>query len=590
MRKIPENELNRLLESLSALQPREQSAEHAVERVRLELTRQRVGETEHPDPGKRRSFMARKMSRYAAAAALAAAGFIVWHGVQNPASPGGVVWAHVAKNMEQVRSYQYRERRLASASVDKTGYEIQSDQETRVYWLSECGSRKDVHQEGILSLSIFSRFPGREYTVVFYRQKQYGRQNVKWAGMGGDYDFVGDFVRTIKTQDYTELGPGEIDGIKVQGIELKGQKISGEAVDDAVTQIWVDEQTELPAFVELTGKTRLGASPVRIVQDQFVWNAPLEESFFQPNIPADFAQVDLGIEQTPKTENFVTTAHPAMKTPDFSSLRERGLVTEEETPRNAFKLSGMEEIWKEQDRIMATWPEYETARSALREELDSKIALADRTPDDRVQGGILLREKFWDAGGCLSTTSYRYGYMARIALEAAHERVPDDLAITDELVETIQSVMVNACYPEYSEERVRNPKFASALFDLRNNQVAQGMREIRQGRAPLWEDFVRGYDLSLLLAKKEQYEQARQVVQWLLDYAERGGWTAYRKPLEKHLDLLARRDSLNFNIYASRGSTFPEEFRYARRLFSFKGPAKRGAVPIHVLHPNPTWH
>jgi hypothetical protein len=78
--------------------------------------------------------------------------------------------------------------------------------------------------------------------------------------------------------------------------------------------------------------------------------------------------------------------------------------------------------------------------------------------------------------------------------------------------------------------------------------------------------------------------------QWLLDHAEAGGWTAYLKPLEDMHEHFGQGVRSGFNIYAHTNTNYPEEFRYSRRLSSFKGPASRGAIPIHQLKDNPVWN
>lgn len=250
-------------------------------------------------------------------------------------------------------------------------------------------------------------------------------------------------------------------------------------------------------------------------------------------------------------------------------------------------------ICRAMDAVMQTWPRYATVRDALHEELARRFDLERVAVDQLAQMALALREQFWQAGGNFSPSAYRDGYTARLLLEIAHQRDPRNLTITDELVETMQAVEVSWAWVQKGEtaSKVRNDELARALRSLRLAQFEQTKQEVAQGRRPMWEDFVRANDLPLLLGKLGEFETARQVVEWEMEQAERGGWTAYLDPLERSLDVLNQGDVLEFNIYWARHSSYPEEYKYARRLPSFRGPRpqQRGVTPLHQLSAHPTW-
>ena len=95
------------------------------------------------------------------------------------------------------------------------------------------------------------------------------------------------------------------------------------------------------------------------------------------------------------------------------------------------------QIWEFQDTVMATWPPFEQVQAELRQELQEKLGIEQLSVDELVVTGIALRERFWELAGCFSETSYPYAYAARIVTEMAHEKAPDNLAVTDQLVESI---------------------------------------------------------------------------------------------------------------------------------------------------------
>jgi hypothetical protein len=252
-----------------------------------------------------------------------------------------------------------------------------------------------------------------------------------------------------------------------------------------------------------------------------------------------------------------------------------------------------DQICKAQDKIMHTWPPYSDIRDQLDDELLQGFDLENTQSEKLVQMALELRRKFWQGGGNFSKVSYRDGYMARILLELVHRRDPKNMAITDELVETIQSVELSWSwvYEEGSYKKVRNSELAKVLLKLRSAQFDQIKKEVEQGREPTWEDFLRTNDLVLLLGKRKDYESAQEVVKWEIQEADRGEWMSYIEQLEKSLHELSRNNVLEFNIYWAYKSSYPEEYKYARRLPSFTGPnpEKRGVTPIHELNSNPVW-
>jgi hypothetical protein len=250
------------------------------------------------------------------------------------------------------------------------------------------------------------------------------------------------------------------------------------------------------------------------------------------------------------------------------------LLNDNQAPPPPRAVTGMEQIHAAQDEVMSAWPKYGDLRDSLRQELDQKLNLKSRSAEELVEIGVLLREKYWDAGGDLSPTSYRYGYMARVLLELAHAREPNDLAIGDELAETIMSI-----------QTMGREDFWPVLRDLRAAQFRQTCAEVESGRQPVWEDFARGCDMTYLFSDRRGPEEGVPVVDWLISHAQAGGWVAYLDLLEQMRSQLAKKSGLGYNIHAP--GEFPEEFRYGNRLPSFRGPAKRAAVPSRPLQPQP---
>ena len=86
---------------------------------------------------------------------------------------------------------------------------------------------------------------------------------------------------------YTELGRTTIDGVVVEGIEGRRREADGQ---DCVMRIWVDVEADLPVQIEVELKGMEGGrmKQQKFVMENFDWNAQLDESFFEPNVPDDY--------------------------------------------------------------------------------------------------------------------------------------------------------------------------------------------------------------------------------------------------------------------------------------------------------------
>jgi hypothetical protein len=250
-------------------------------------------------------------------------------------------------------------------------------------------------------------------------------------------------------------------------------------------------------------------------------------------------------------------------------------LTKDEISRLLWK-GNKKEIWKAQDAIMRTWPDY----SKICVELIKQIAFNDNTPvQELVEKAITSRAKFWEAGGGLSSDSYQHVYKARILLELAHEREPQNLTITDELVETIQAAYPLFFFNEQANKKIRRDEIDKILLGLRSSQFEQIRKEVQQGRNPSKHDFIRAVELAIILSIYD-VAKAKETVDWLQHEAIRGGWNRYYTRLEEFQGYLDQGEPFCFAIYRFNNNSPP--VRYQRRYPSFRGPTpqKRGITLI----------
>jgi outer membrane lipoprotein-sorting protein len=562
----------------------------------LELQRNR-NKQRTSDTHTRRTIMNSRITKFAAAAVIIIA---VLTGIYQLIDGASVAWAGVAEKVEDIQNYIYRERQTETTSPNEKGFEFVSELEMISYNSLLYGNKTEGYRnEELITLSYL--FPQtKEFIAIIPPAKLYERHPlsdlvIREMQQKRPRNIVSRFMST----DYISLGTEVIDRIEVEGIEVIDPKVlwqNPESVESFIAQLWVDVETELPVWLELQIVPKGSNTTIRFVADKFQWNVDFDESDFVPDIPADYKLKSStpSIEQAQPPTETMDRAEPYLSKfknldlPDIEQLRLLGL---EDEPQRDIALSGHLEVWQTQDDFIRNWPGYKDVRAELYDELVEKLDIENLSQESLISTGLALREKFWQEGGCLSEASYSFGYASRILLEMAHNKDPENMDIADELVESIMSVELIWQYVEDTNGRIWNPCYNNVLRTLRSAQFDQIRNDTIQGQSPAWKDFVRVNDLAILLGFLKDYDEGLKVVDWLILEAERGGWMAYLNPLKKMQRQYSNGEKFNYNIYVPKNEAFPEEYRYFRRLPSFKGPMqkKRGVIPVHIRNSNPDW-
>jgi len=551
-----------------------------------------------------RIIMKSKITKFAVAAVIIIAIVAGINQLGGSIDPASVAWAAVAERVEEIQNYVFRMRQTETSGPVKGGFEFVTETEMIMYNSSQHGNKTESYRNGELITRSFLLLQEKEFIGVCPPAKMYERRSLSEAQLREmDQMSPRKIVSRFMSADYKALGPETIDGIEVEGVEVDDPKVLKEnppPLESFAARLWVDVETELPVWLELEFVPKGSTNTTKMVVDEFVWDVQFDASEFEPNIPADYSSErkrgsaavkpkEPSVEKAVSVEAYLSEFED-MDLPDVGDLKLLGL--EEDEPKMDITLVGHTEVWKTQDDFIRSWPAYAQVREQLYKELLEKLDIENLSTEELVATGLALREKFWQRGGCLSKVSYSFGYAARILLEMAHYKEPENMNITDELVESILSVELGWRYSEDSEEKIRNIHYREALPELRSAQLEQIKKEIEQGRTPGWKDFVRVNDLAILLGTAKDYKCALEVVDWLILEAERGGWTAYLSPLKRMQKRYSDGEKFYYNIYVNKKiDVFPEEYRYSRRLPSFQGPArrKRGVVPAHINDPNPFW-
>lgn len=541
-----------------------------------------------------------------AAAVIVFAAVIAMHFYGGTSS---TAWSAVLENVLTFDTCVCRTREVQTTGPRPDGFEFTAESESKKYRSETYGSFSENYKNGELFTQTYHSLLEREFVIICYPLKTYTRLPLTESQIRGlQKDHPKQIVAKILEADYTELGGDVIDGKRVMGVELSGPDVFSDGdhkmppLDEFVGQFWIDIETRLPVWVEVSLVLPGSSKRKTIICDQFEWGVPLEASLFEPNIPADFERDNPEdrasyMDSAPKTQTadaFLenTQAEPYLSDFDHLALPDRGNLTllglDTSMAQLELRLGDHEDIWQRQDEFMAKWPRFEDVRDQLAEELEAELGVEQMSVGELVGLGIALRERFWELRGCLSEVSYPYGYAARIVTEMAHEQVPDDTAVTDQFVESIMTCEVTSASQAGTDERVKNPVYPGLLTELRSQQFEQLKVMVSQGYVPTWKDHVRMHDLVTLLSSNcEDYEGALQVTRWMIDQAETAGWTYYLDTrLHEMEQAYAAGEGYRTGLFMYGPDAFPDEFRYARRLFSFQGPRKRSRelLPLHLRH------
>lgn len=100
-----------------------------------------------------------------------------------------------------------------------------------------------------------------------------------------------EMIRQMLECDYVNLGPGEIDGVPVQGFETTDPAYGEMISRDVRATLWVDAETWLPYTLEMT--IEMGnVMRVHAVASDFTWDIDVAEEDFAVVLPEDYHKLE----------------------------------------------------------------------------------------------------------------------------------------------------------------------------------------------------------------------------------------------------------------------------------------------------------
>jgi outer membrane lipoprotein-sorting protein len=239
------------------------------------------------EPNIRRTIMKNPITKFAAASVIIIAVALGLFEFSGTGTTSGVVWSQVMEKTEQIPAVVFD----MTAEIDEPEGKLVLP--ARVYVAGDYGTRADTFMDGKL-VAINYRLPRKNVAYeIKVDRKRYWRFDVSYdqAALARDPDDPRTWLKLILSEEHTKLGRTTIDGVVVEGIEGHRLEDSGE---DTVMRLWVDVETNLPVRIEVEVKGMEGGrmKQQKFVMENFDWNAQLDESFFEPNIPDDYTLVE----------------------------------------------------------------------------------------------------------------------------------------------------------------------------------------------------------------------------------------------------------------------------------------------------------
>ena len=229
--------------------------------------------------------------------ALVVLGLFEFIGTENSS---GVVWANVVRKVEASQGSVVRCRETNSfLPSDPTDYSIAHT--TPRY------SRKDFYTAGQITHTHYSDFSDSDivtFTGVYHKHKHYisgthpNSKDESFLEQHEDWTNPRYLVQRILSCEYRELEQKTIEGVLCEGLETTDPAVYGPmpgsvTLLDVQMQLWVNVETQYPVMFEWKVSAEAEGEAVESegVMNQFQWDVELDESMFEPEIPADYIDI-----------------------------------------------------------------------------------------------------------------------------------------------------------------------------------------------------------------------------------------------------------------------------------------------------------
>lgn len=235
-----------------------------------------------------RIIMKHKLTKLAAAAVIMIAAILVLNIIGGP-DIASVALADVAKEIEQIKNCVFKKTTTVSSEDN-----IINSFDSLVYY-TEAAVREDILDNQKITYQVYVKFSegilvGVDHKTKVFKKMDLADEDLEKLSPVSPKNIVNLILGKGK---YEELGRKTVDGVLSEGFEFSDKRamlsMEKEKIENVVTRLWVDVNTNLPVRVEVDCVLN-NDSKANVVMCDPKWDVELEPDFFEPKIPVDYME------------------------------------------------------------------------------------------------------------------------------------------------------------------------------------------------------------------------------------------------------------------------------------------------------------
>ncbi len=197
----------------------------------------------------------------------------------------GVVWAEVAQKVQASQGAIFR-----STYPD-------GEPDYAMHYYSGTQYRIDCYKRDQISRTIHGDFNTNTVIYINHHRKTYSTVTFQDLEQASIWAEPKGLIQRFLSHEHRELGQKTIDGVLCEGIETTDPAFAAVKfpVESLMVRAWVSVETGYPVRCEgeLAGYNGEDGQLLRdsYEADQFRWDAELDESIFEPDIPPDYIDI-----------------------------------------------------------------------------------------------------------------------------------------------------------------------------------------------------------------------------------------------------------------------------------------------------------
>jgi outer membrane lipoprotein-sorting protein len=232
--------------------------------------------------------MKNPITKLAVAAAIIAAVVLGLFEFIGTGTTSGVVWADVARKVQASQGVIFRaiQHTAPPSHDDKVDFSMSHYSSTK--------ARLDRYKGGQIVNTMYDNCATKTVVLVDHIHKSYV-QDTNAEDMPSSFQMAdpNSIIQRFLGCEHRELGRKTIEGVLCEGIETTDPAFHGgeNPPESLAARIWVSVETGYPVRIEAEYARESGQRRLAYVQDQFQWDVELDESLFEPNVPAGYIDI-----------------------------------------------------------------------------------------------------------------------------------------------------------------------------------------------------------------------------------------------------------------------------------------------------------